>query len=142
MDNGTAPYITNISAPALTAGLTKTYDLVATLKTATTAANLSTGYRINITSAGFESMNGVVISGTIVNPAATPVIEFVKTKPTVSYVSSSKGGTATYVFRVAANGGDLKLSSLSIDISNNTNSTGGVTATLWLGNQGSTQLGT
>ena len=91
IESGSTLYDTNISAPALGVGITKTYDIVATLKTATTAANLSTGFVINLVSAGFESMNGIVITGAIVNPIASSVIEFVKAKPTISYVSSTKG---------------------------------------------------
>ena len=103
MDNGTTPYFTNLSAPALAAGVTKTYEIIATLKTATTAANLSNGFRISLTSAGFESMNGIVITGTVASPTLSSIIEFVKAKPTISYVSSSKGGNAVYKFRVASN---------------------------------------
>ena len=141
MDNGTTPFFTNLSASALAAGATKTYDIVGTLKTATTAANLSTGFVINLTSAGFESMNGIVITGTVAAPTLSSIIEFVKAKPTVSYVSSQKGGNAVYTFRIAANGGDVKLDRVSLAVSNNT-SAATTTGTLYLGNEGGTSLGT
>lgn len=141
MDNGTTPYFTNLSTTALVAGTTKTYTIVGTLKTATTADNLSTGFVINLTSAGFESMNGVVISGTVASPTLSSVIEFVKAKPTVSYVSSSKGGNAVYTFRIAANGGDIALDRVKLTVSNNTSANTGL-ATLYLGNEGGTSLGT
>ena len=141
MDSGSTPYFTNLSAPALVAGDTKTYDIVATLKTASTAANLSTGFKIRLTSAGFESMNGIVITGTVASPTLSSTIEFVKAKPTVSYVTSTKGGNAVYKFRVAANGGDIKIDTLELDIGNNTSATT-ATGTLYLGNEGSTPLGT
>jgi len=141
LDNGTTPYFTNLSAPALAAGDTKIYDIVATLKTATTAANLSTGFAINLTSAGFESMNGIVITGTVASPTLSSVIEFVKSKPTISYVSSQKGGNAVYKFRVAANGGDIKVDQLVLSVASNT-SMASSTATLYLGNEGATTLAT
>ena len=48
---------------------------------------------------------------------------------------------ATYKFRVAANGGDIRVGSLSIAISNNTD-TPALTGTLYLTQQGGTILGT
>lgn len=141
LDDGNSPYFTNLSAPVIAAGTTKTYDLVATLKTATTAANLSTGFKISLTSAGFESANGIAITGTVAsNPVLSSVIEFVKAKPTISYVTSTKGGNAVYKFRVAANGGDIKVDALSLTISNNT-SMATSTGKLYLTQEGGTELG-
>jgi len=52
----TGLWIDNINAP-LTMDVTKTYSVVATLKNATTAADLIGGYAISLISANFESLN-------------------------------------------------------------------------------------
>jgi len=87
-------------------------------------------------------MNGIGIDATPLNVIVTPAIELVKAKPTISYVSSQKGANAVYKFRVAANGGDMKLDQLLVDVINTTAASVPSTATLYLGNEGGTVLGT
>lgn len=133
-------FATNINKE-LSVDVTKTYDVVATLKNATTSTNLGSGFVMNLTTGGFESMNGIAIYSSPVPATVTPAIELVKAKPTVSYVSSQKGGNAVYKLKVASNGGDMKLSELKIAVANNTDAASS-TATLYLGNEGGTTLGT
>jgi hypothetical protein len=127
-------FATNINKE-IAVDATKVYDVVATLKNATAAANLGTSFKFILLTGGFESLNGAVINTSPLNVVVSSVIELVKAKPTVSYVSSQKGGNAVYKFRIASNGGDLKLSELKIDIANNT-SAATSTGTLYLGNEG------
>ncbi len=133
-------FATNINA-ILTAGNTKTYDVVATLKSASTSGDLGTPFVMNLTTGDFESMNGVVIHALPMPVTVSSSTTLVNAKPTISYLSSSKGGNAVYKFRIAANGGDIKLDQLKIAVANNTDAATG-TATLYLGNEGGTSLGT
>jgi hypothetical protein len=132
-DGNNTLFATNINK-LLTVGITKTYSIVATLKTATTAANLGTGFKMILTTGQFESMNGFAITASSLPQVVSPVIELVNAKPTVSYVSSSKGTKTLYKFKVTSNGGDMKLDELKIDVSNFTD-TPTLTGVLYLTNQ-------
>ncbi|MEI8091117.1 MAG: hypothetical protein WCG98_02470 [bacterium] len=128
----------------LSMNVTKTYSVVATLKTASTANDLIAGYALGLLSANFESLNGAAIVATTVPAVVGPTIKFVNAKPEVKLVSLTRvGNNAVYKFTVASSGGDIKLGSGVFTVTNNTDTTGSfLTGTLWLGNEGGTNLGT
>lgn len=140
--NNMFPFATNINQ-TMTVDVTKTYDVVATLKNATTSGNLGSSFKLILLSAGFESMNGVTIQASPVNAIVSSITEFVKAKPTISLTSFTRvGNNGVYKFTIASNGGDMKLNALSGTVTNNTNTTGAfLTGTLYLGNEGGTSLG-
>jgi len=122
---------------------TKTYDVVATLKSATTSNDLAADTTLTIVQADFESMNGTVIHAATLGTAVSSVMTFVKAKPTVAYVGMTQGGTkAYYKFTVKADGGDINVSALNFGLTNNTDTLSGGVVNLWLDNEGGTLLAT
>lgn len=130
--------VTNMNKQ-LSVDVTKVYDVVATLKDATSSGQLGSTFKFILTTGQFESMNGMAITASPLGGIVSSVVELVKAKPTISYVSSQAGGNATYKFSITANGGDIKLETLMLDIANNT-AAATATGKLYLGNEWATQL--
>jgi hypothetical protein len=128
----------------LTMDVTKTYDLEGTLISAATAADLGIDTSLVLDKADFESTNGVAITATT-GSVVSPVLTFVKAKPTITVVNTNpQGGTkAVYKIAIAANGGDINITGLSFAANNNTaTASGTMVGTLWMGNEGDRNLGT
>lgn len=99
----TGLWIDGLNEP-LTMDVTKTYTVEATLKNATTQADLIAGYAMTLVEANFESLNGTTISAATVPATIGSTMYFVKSKPTVALTSLTRvGNNAVYKFTIAAN---------------------------------------
>lgn len=135
IQSGNGLFATNINT-TIAANMTKTYDIVATLKNATTSADLGSSFKIVLSSSRFENItDGSMISASPMNIVVSPIFTMIKAKPIINYVSSQKGAEAIYTFNIAAQAGDINIDTLKIAVDVNTDMNNS-TATLWLGNEG------